>query len=214
MKTCLLRLKDKFKIQNEFETNWVQLLYSAFWRLEKRIAPIITMLVISFLFAALGGFLFELQVKVELYEALLSLLAQVYASLMGFAIAGYAIFAALGGSDYTQALMHKKSSYNFKIPLFKVHLLVLIKFLVVVGISLIWFLVCYFLVLFQKQEIYLFTPNNFQWVSAGVILGLITGFLIAISFLETTAFIFNVYSMSLTQAFYYFHKTNTLPDKN
>lgn len=131
--SCLLKLKKIFLIQNEFETNWIQLLYSAFWRLEKRKLPVLLSIFISTVFAFLGGILFEIQVKNDFYINILSLWAQVYGSLLGFGIAGYAVFAALGGSDYTQALMNKKSTTNSEIPLFKVHLLVLIKFLVVVG---------------------------------------------------------------------------------
>ena len=86
--------------------------------------------IMPFIFGPIAGF-------VGLLQPYTDLLSQIYASLLGFIIAGYAIFTSVGNPKFLVELW-KHTEKRSGLPLLKLHLLVFVRLFIVVFAALIF----------------------------------------------------------------------------
>lgn len=195
-------------LRQEFDRNWFELLHSAYCRLDLHVPSFLFLLLLSTLFGAIGYAVVNSKAQEDFFVELFSILTNVYASLLGFAIAGYALFAVLGESRYLNAIMaHRVREKYGSMPLLKIHLLCLVKFLVALGIGLIVFLTALILAYIHRYtDLRLFTLNQLFINELGTFSGMLIGFCIGIGIVEAKSFIFNIYNIALTHAFFYYQE--------
>lgn len=194
------------KEKNYIEANWLELLVSAYSKLRFKKIDFCLIVIIIMLSITLFN------INQEINSEHLMILIQIYTSLLGFGIGGFAIFATTSNKDYIARLMNFKSKNNSNFGLYKVHMLVMSKFIICLALSLITLCFFYFILEYQKNELFseliydfintfhlnysqCFTVIN---TSVSFILGLIIG----ASLIELKNFVFNIYNMSINYANY------------
>ena len=146
---------------------------------------------IPLIFGPISGF-------ISLFRPYTDLLAAVYAGLLGFIIAGYAIFTTAGNPKFLLEIW-KHIDERSGLPLLKLHLLVFIKLFITVFVSLI--LVLLQSMLFRLWPVILKQIQISEWFriflqvsSLGII-----GWTITASAVQLKTLIFNLYDLTLTQ---------------
>ncbi len=191
-------------VDNTIEENWSDLLKSLYIKLNFKKIDFIVIII----FAAIGiptSCCFN-----GMNAEFISLLVQVYSSCLGFGIGGYAVFATINNQKYLKELMEHPTEENSNLSLYKLHLLVMLKLIIILSITLIGLLIIFFSIKTEllaqltkilepiMQEIDI-QPNSVIQISNSIG-GLILGALIGATIIELKNFIFNIYSTSLTYA--------------
>lgn len=133
------------------------------------------------------------------YQPLNDLLVATYASLLGFVIAGYAIFTSSSNPVFSLELWKFVESKS-KMPLLKVHLLVFIRLFIVVFIALFILLgLSLFFRIRQSTLPHLSMSNSFRALLQGVTIAFMGWSITAVA-VQLKILIFNLYDLTLTQA--------------
>ena len=123
-------------------------------------------------------------------------LAGIWASILGFVIAGFAIFTAMS-PDFLLALWKYKESHS-KLPHLEVRLLIFIKLFVSLMFGLFVFMFIYFIAIFFPDPLRDMGMTS-KTVLKGVA-GILLGYSVASAIVELKSLIFNLYDMAITQA--------------
>jgi len=125
-----------------------------------------------------------------------STIAEIWASILGFVIAGFAIFTAMS-PDFLLALWKYKESHS-KLPHLEVRLLIFIKLFVSLMFGLFVSILIYFVAIFFPTAL-----RDMGMVSKLLlkgVAGILLGFSIASAIVELKSLVFNLYDMAITQA--------------
>lgn len=187
----------------KIETNWLELLQSLYSMPPK-------WLDITFITIIVALNCITYCISEEINRTILQTLIQIYSTILGFGVGGYAVFAVTSNKDYIIDLIDYESP-TYKLPLYKVHLMVLIKFIIVTSLALLFLTLIYFSLIIQENDHYrsqimgyLGFLGDYTTIAntTNIIVSLFTGALIGSSIIELKNFVFNIYNMSLTYAKY------------
>ena len=134
--------KENQKIK--IEKNWLELVQNLYSMPKKRLD-------ITFILCIVALSYFSYWIPQEIDVRVPQTLIQIYSTVLGFGIGGYAVFAVTSNKEYIVDLVEYEPD-TYKLPLYKVHLMVLIKFIIVTTLSLLFFTSVYFTLNFQENE--------------------------------------------------------------
>lgn len=129
------------------------------------------------------------------------LMTQVYASLLGFIIAGYTVFVTSANPDFLVGLWrHHDEEANC--PLLKLHLLVYMKLFLSIFSGTVFFslIVIAYKIWVPLRSDFDLSPRLIVFLQTSI--AAITGWRLTSAAIQVKAMIFNLYSLTITQTIY------------
>jgi hypothetical protein len=153
---------------------------------------------LGLLFGVLPFVIGPIEKFVAQFQPYTDLLATVYAGLLGFIIAGYAIFTTAGNPKFLLEIW-KHTDKRSGLPLLKLHLLVFVRLFIVVFVSML-------IVLLQSLLFRMWPSFSGQVQLSDRIINLIQalslgsiGWTVTASSVQLKTLIFNLYDLTITQ---------------
>ena len=133
------------------------------------------------------------------WSDLAALLVQVFASLLGFIIAGYTIFVTSANPNFVVAFWRHINDHS-GFPLLKLHLVVYMRLFFSMFTATLFFgsiVVSYKIWGFVRAEVTL-SPRMINFIQ--IMITSLSGWMITLSAVQIKAMIFNLYDLTITQA--------------
>lgn len=135
---------------------------------------------------------------IDRFQTYTDLLSTVYAGLLGFILAGYAIFTTAGNPKFLLAVWKHKDTKS-GVPLLKLHLFVFVRLFIVVFISMLVVIgQSLAFRLWPTLEIQVQLSNKLRIVGQGISCATI-GWTITATSIQLKTLIYNLYNLTLTQ---------------